>query len=66
LENHERRKDQLAKLHQEAQEKVADHQSGRQLFEKEDDYDVYVRRIELYGKKLDKMRKPLEEKVRSK
>lgn len=62
IENHERRRDHLAKLLQQTKDKVADHDAGRNLLEDEE-YKKHARRIPLYERKLERLSKPLDERV---
>lgn len=63
LENHERRRDKLEELLQETREKVANHDAGRNLMEDEE-YKTFAKRIGLYERKLEKMKSPLDDRVR--
>ena len=61
MEHHERRKQHLARLVEEAKDKVAAHEEGRSLLEDEE-YALLTKRIGLYEQKLQKMEGPLDEK----
>eukprot|EP00980_Cylindrotheca_fusiformis_P002848 scaffold672_cov126-Cylindrotheca_fusiformis.AAC.49 len=61
IENHERRRDRLEDLLQEAKERITDHEAGRNLLDGEE-YEKLAKRVGLYERKLEKMREPLDER----
>mmetsp|Transcript_16432 Transcript_16432/g.30529 ORF Transcript_16432/g.30529 Transcript_16432/m.30529 type:complete len:93 (-) Transcript_16432:420-698(-) len=61
VDNHNRRREQLKKLLADTKDKVADHESGRNLLEDEE-YERLTNRIGLYEKKLQKMEGPMDER----
>merc|ERR1711935_900275 len=61
VENHERRRDHLVRHLQQTKDKVADHDSGTAPLEVED-YEKHSRRIPLYERKLERLKKPLTER----
>ena len=63
MENHERRRDRLEDILQETIDKVAAHEAGREKFETDEEYETMKKRIGLYQKKLERMKKPLDDRV---
>eukprot|EP00532_Pseudo-nitzschia_australis_P014417 CAMPEP_0168282340 /NCGR_PEP_ID=MMETSP0141_2-20121125/22276_1 /TAXON_ID=44445 /ORGANISM="Pseudo-nitzschia australis, Strain 10249 10 AB" /LENGTH=101 /DNA_ID=CAMNT_0008225981 /DNA_START=236 /DNA_END=541 /DNA_ORIENTATION=- len=59
--NYERRREHLRKLVARHKEEVADHENGRRLLEDEE-YAKLTKRIDLFGKKLEKMEEPMGER----
>jgi hypothetical protein len=52
IENHKRRREQLKKLLDDTKEKVSSHESGRTLFESDEEYQTMKKRVGLYEKKV--------------
>jgi hypothetical protein len=52
IENHKRRREQLKKLLEDTKEKVSSHESGRTLFESDEEYQTMRKRVGLYEKKV--------------
>ena len=50
---------------QEAKDKVANHHAGRSLLE-DSELEMFTRRVDVYGRKLERMKEPLDESVRIK
>lgn len=63
MENHERRRDRLEEILQETIDKVAAHEAGREKFKTDEEYETMRKRIGLYQKKLERMKKPLDDRV---
>lgn len=61
LASYERRREHLQKLVARHKEEVADHENGRRLLEDEE-YDKLTRRIDIFGKKLERMEDPMDER----
>ena len=61
IKNREKRTDQLDRLLGETKDKVADHHAGTNLLEDEE-LAKFTKRAELYHRKLEKMKQPLDEK----
>mmetsp|Transcript_6961 Transcript_6961/g.14803 ORF Transcript_6961/g.14803 Transcript_6961/m.14803 type:complete len:140 (+) Transcript_6961:121-540(+) len=60
MANYEKRREHLRKLVTRHQAEVEDHENGRNLLEDED-YAKAMKRIRLFGKKLERMEGPMEE-----
>mmetsp|Transcript_8292 Transcript_8292/g.17917 ORF Transcript_8292/g.17917 Transcript_8292/m.17917 type:complete len:140 (-) Transcript_8292:83-502(-) len=60
IANYEKRREHLSKLVARHQAEVEDHENGRSLLEDED-YAKAMKRIRIFGKKLERMEGPMEE-----
>jgi mevalonate pyrophosphate decarboxylase len=61
MKNRDKRTDQLVRLLDETKEKVANHRSGKELLE-DADVATFEKRVDLYERKLERMKQPLDEK----
>ena len=61
VKNYEKRRERLRELTEETKERIASHEEGRNLMEGEE-YEKMKKRVELYGKKLERMMEPMDER----